>query len=73
MKASLHTYVLRPINRGRVEVVKFEDYETLPVNVYTVEGSHCNCPAHTPWCRHKAMIRRRNAVAISMSMSNSGF
>lgn len=50
-------YALRPMPWGSVEVAKFDDHENLPLAVYTVKKNQCDCAAHIPWCRHKAMIR----------------
>lgn len=55
-------YTFREIQPYLVEVTKWEDYRSLPLDTYTVSwrknmSAHCcDCPARVP-CRHLKMLK----------------
>lgn len=50
-------YSIRPNGDGFAIAKLDEDFE--PIQYYNLipdgKGYICDCPAHTPWCRHKQM------------------
>lgn len=52
-----HWYTFTENNDGSFTATKF-NIEGEPDGQYELNanGSSCNCPAHIPYCRHKAML-----------------
>ena len=40
----------------KVHTIRKYDSDFNLVSWYTVSGNQCNCPAHIPYCRHRAMV-----------------